>query len=203
MEIQLQELINQIKKDGVETAEIEATAKLHAAEAEAAQIIAEAKAEADKILKQAKEENARFVRASEDAIRQAGRNLLISFRESVTRELDALVAARVSALDAQEEAALIIKVVEALAADSESDGMSVLLNQADMKTLEAALIADLKAKLLTGVTLQASDRFDGGFRVGIKDGAAYYDFSDEAVTDMLSNYLNPRVTALLKEAEGK
>ena len=55
--------------------------------------------------------------------------------------------------------------------------------------------------MLSGVTLKASDQFDGGFRIAVKDGGVYYDFSSEAVADMLSNYLSPKVTALLKEAE--
>ena len=41
----------------------------------------------------------------------------------------------------------------------------------------------------------------GATAYGIRSGNAYYDYSAEAVTDMLSNYLSPRVTALLKEAE--
>ena len=87
MEVQLQELIDQIKKDGVEAAETEAEAIVKAAKEKAEQIIADAQAQADRILADAKAENDRMTRASEDAIRQAGRNLLISFRESVTREL--------------------------------------------------------------------------------------------------------------------
>ena len=55
--------------------------------------------------------------------------------------------------------------------------------------------------MLSGVTLKASDQFDGGFRIAVKDGGVYYDFSSEAVVDMLSNYLSPKATALLKEAE--
>ena len=85
MEIQLRELIDQIKKDGVEAAESEAQAILKAANDEAEKIILSAKAEAKRILQEAKKENERMVKSSEDAIRQAGRNLLISFRESVTR----------------------------------------------------------------------------------------------------------------------
>ena len=90
MEIQLRELIDQIRKDGVETAETEAEAILKAANEKAEKIIADAQAQADKILSDAKKENERMVKSSEDSIRQAGRNLLISFRESVTRELDAI-----------------------------------------------------------------------------------------------------------------
>ncbi|MGN1267147.1 MAG: hypothetical protein ACI4UH_04330, partial [Dorea sp.] len=82
MEIQLQDLIDQIKKDGVESAEAEADAILNAAKAEAAKIISDAQVQADKMLLNAKNENERMVKSSEDAIRQAGRNLLISFRES-------------------------------------------------------------------------------------------------------------------------
>ena len=47
MEIQLQELIDQIKKDGVEAAATEAEAVLKAAKAEAEKIISDAKAEAE------------------------------------------------------------------------------------------------------------------------------------------------------------
>ena len=55
--------------------------------------------------------------------------------------------------------------------------------------------------MLKGITLKANNNFDGGFRIAVKEGGAYYDYSAEAVTDMLANYLSPRVTALLKEAE--
>ena len=79
MEIQLHELIDQIKKDGVDAAETEADAILKSAKDEAEKIISNAKAEADKIMLNAKAENERMVKSSEDAIRQAGRNLLISF----------------------------------------------------------------------------------------------------------------------------
>ena len=66
---------------------------------------------------------------------------------------------------------------------------------------KGTLVAGLNERMLKGVTLKANDNFDGGFRIAANDGRAYYDYSAEAVTDMLSNYLSPKVTALLKEAE--
>ena len=48
MEIQLQELIDQIKKDGVEAAETEAESILKSAKAEADRIVSDAKAEAER-----------------------------------------------------------------------------------------------------------------------------------------------------------
>ena len=118
MEIQLKELIDQIKKDGVEAAESEAQAILKAANDEAEKIILSAKAEAERILQEAKKENERITKSSEDAIRQAGRNLLISFRESVARELKAIVGENVNAVYSSDAfAGLIISIVESVVAE--------------------------------------------------------------------------------------
>lgn len=202
MEIQLQELIEQIKKDGVDAAETKAESILEAAKAEAEKIIADAKAQAEKMIADAKNENAKTVRSGEDALRQAGRNLLISFRESVTRELKAIVSDNVNAVYSSDAfAKLVVSAVEAWAGKPEADDISVVLNSSDLEKLEETLLAELKAKMLKGVMLKANNNFDGGFRIAVNNGAVYYDYSAEAVTDMLSNYLSPAVTALLKEAE--
>ena len=202
MEIQLQELIDQIKNDGVKAAECEADAILASAKAEAEKIVAEAKAEADKIIANAKSENDRIVKSGEDAIRQAGRNLLISFRESVTRELNVILGENVSAVYSSENLAkIVINVVESWAKKEDADSIEVILNSESLKEFEDTILAGLKEKMICGVTLKANDNFDGGFRIAVNDGGAYYDYSAEAVVEMLSNYLSPKVTALLKEAE--
>ena len=202
MEIQLQELIDQIKKDGVDAAETQAEAIIVSAKAEAEKIIADAKAEADRIMANAKAENAKTVKSGEDALRQAGRNLLISFRESVARELAAIISSNVNTVYSSDDfAKLIVNVVECWAGKPEAEDLTVILNSSDLIKLEEAVFSELKAKMLGGVTLKANDNFDGGFRIVVDNGAIYYDYSAEAVTDMLSNYLSPRVTALLKEAE--
>ena len=202
MEIQLQELIDQIKKDGVEAAEAQAAAILETAKAEAERIISDANAQADKIMADAKNENERIVKSGEDAIRQAGRNLLISFRESVAKELNAIIGENVSSVYSSGTLPqLIVKAVESWLSKSEATDISVILSGEDLTKLETALLTELKAKMLIGVTLKANDNFDGGFRIAVNGDGAYYDYSKDAVTDMLSNYLSPKITALLKEAE--
>ena len=202
MEIQLQELIDQIKKDGIEAAENEAASILAAAKVEAQKIVEEANSEADKIMANAKLENERLVKSSEDAIRQAGRNLLISFRESISKELNVILSEKVSDVYSSEAFSdLIINVIENLSSDKDSQNIEVILNAETLRSLEDAVLAGLKEKMLNGVTLRANDNFDGGFRIAKKDGDAYYDYSTEAVVEMLSNFLSPKVTKLLKEAE--
>jgi len=202
MEIQLQELIDQIKKDGVETAQSEAKAIVDAAKAEAAKIIADANAQSDSILAAAKAENARLVKSSEDAIRQAGRNLLISFRESVACELNAIIGETAQKVYSSDSLCELVKnVVSAWAEKPEVEDIAVVLNEADRQTLEGSMLAALGERIGKGVTLKANDNFDGGFRIAVNEGGAYYDYSKEAVVEMLSNYLSPRVKELLKEAE--
>ena len=202
MEIQLQELINQIKQDGVAAAEAEAKAIVDGAKAEAQKILSDAQTKADDILNNAKLENQRIVKSGEDAIRQAGRNLLISFRESVARELSVILDKQVSALYSSDAfAGLIMKTVEEWAKKPEVESITLLLTGDDLKRLEDTLLAEIRAKMLNGVSLKASDSFDGGFRIAVNNGNAYYDYSADAVVEMLSNYLSPQITRLLKEAE--
>lgn len=202
MEIQLQELIDQIKKDGVEVAETEAKSIVESAKAEAEKIIADAKAQADRILADAKSENERMMKSSDDAIRQAGRNLLISFRESVTKELNAIVGETVdSVYSADSLPQLVINVVENWAKKPDVENIEVILNSNDIQLLEKTALSSLKERITKGVTLKANDNFDGGFRIAVNNGGAYYDYSTGAVVDMMSNYLSPKVVKLLKEAE--
>lgn len=202
MEVQLQELIEQIKKDGVAVAEAEAKTIVSTANAEAERIIAEAQAQADKIMAEAKAETERMTKSSEDAIRQAGRNLLISFRESVTRELKTIIGENVNTVYSSNDfAELIINIVENWTNKPDAEDVTMIMNSKDLNKFEENILASLREKMLKGIILKANDNFDGGFRIAVNNGTAYYDYSTEAVVDMLSNYLSPKVTELLKEAK--
>ena len=202
MEVQLEALIEQIKKDGVAAAEAEAAAIIEAAKKEACEIVADAEDRAEKILTAARGETERMTKSSEDAIKQAGRNLLLSFRESVAKELRAITKKGVfEAYSSDKTASLIVSVIESWAKKPDTESLTLILNSEDLSALENAILAGLKEKMLSGVTLRANDSFNGGFRIAVNDEGAYYDYSAEAVINMLSNYLSQRVTELLKEAE--
>jgi len=97
MDIQLQELIDKIKSDGVASAENEAKRIISEAEEKAQHILSDAQKKADALMQTAKAENSRMEKASIDAIRQAGRNVLISFRYSIISQLNAIIKKDASA----------------------------------------------------------------------------------------------------------
>lgn len=201
MDIQLQELIEKIKKDGVASAEAAAQKIIAEAEKKAASIVSEAEARADSIVKTAKAETERMEKASEDAIAQAGRNLIISFRDGINRELSALVgSATEKAMDADLMKKVIPEAVKAWAANNDESDVSVLLPAKDVKALEGGLKTALKGKLSKGLEIKADSTLAAGFRIGTKGDEAFYDFSAEEVASLFSAYLNPKTTELMKKA---
>ncbi|MDR2898339.1 MAG: V-type ATP synthase subunit E [Spirochaetaceae bacterium] len=201
MDVQLQELIDKIKKDGVESAESSAAAIVAEAEKKAAAIIQEAEKSAADLVAKAKIENDRAEKAGVASIRQAARNLIISFRDSIVAELSALVASETEkAFDPSTLKTLIPEVVKNWFKDEDADSVSVLLSEKDLAAVESGFKSALKDELAKGLEVKADASLSAGFRVGVKNGAAYYDFSAEAVAELFSSYLNPRIAEILKAA---
>ncbi len=201
MDVQLQELIDKIKKDGVASAEAEAAKKIAEAEKKAESIIADAQDKAAEIIRNAKAETERMEKASEEAIVQAGRNMLLSFKDSLVAELDGLIQAETAKAATKDVLAkLIPETVKAWAKNSDASELSVLLAEKDLKSLESALTGDLKAEISKGLEIKPDKTLTAGFRIGVKNGAAYYDYSAESLAEMFGAYLNPKVAALMKTA---
>ena len=201
MDIQLQELIEKIKKDGVSSAETAAHKIIADAEKKASSIVSDAEVKADSIIKTAKAETERMEKASEDAIAQAGRNLIISFRDGINKELSAIVNSETEkAMDKDLLKKLIPETVKAWSANPDADDVSVLLPAKDLKALETSLKTALKAKISKGLVIKSDASLSAGFRIGSKNGSAFYDFSAEEVAALFSAYLNPKTTEIMKKA---
>lgn len=201
MDVQLQELIDKIKKDGVAAAESDAAKIIADAEKKAEAKVAEAEAKAAEILKSAKIETERMEKASEEAIVQAGRNMLLSFKDSLICELDGLLKAETEkAVSKDVLAKLVPETVKAWAKNNDASELSVLLSEKDLNELEAALTTELKAEIAKGLEIKPDKTMSAGFKIGVNNGAAYYDYSAESLAEMFAAYLNPKVAGLMKEA---
>ena len=201
MDVQLQELIDKIKKDGVASAEKSAAAIIAEAEKKAASIVAGAEAQAAEIIKNGNAETTRMEKASIDAIRQAARNIILTFRDSITAQLNSIISVQVSqAYSAEMLKTVIPETIKAWAAQTDADDISVLLPAKDAEALQDYFISALKSELAKGLELKADKTLDAGFRIGSRDGAAYYDFSAESVAALFAAYLNPRTALIMKDA---
>lgn len=201
MDFQLQELIDKIKKDGVSSAEAAAAQITADAEKKAASIVEEAQKKSDDMIKNARAEIARLEKASEDAVTQACRNMLITFRDSLIAELDSLIQSEAGkAYSSDLMKTLIPETVKAWSKNADASELSVILSEKDLKSLENELKAALKAEIAKGLEIKPDSALSAGFRIGVNNGAAFYDYSAESVADLFSAYLNPRVAAIMKES---
>ena len=201
MDVQLQELIDKIKKDGVAAAEKDAAKIIADSEKKAEAIIEEAQSKAADIIKSAKSETKKMEKASEEAIVQAGRNMLLSFKDALIGEFDGLIQEGTEkALSKDVLTKLVPETVKAWAKNSDASELSVLLSDKDLKALEKSLKTSLKAEIKKGLEVKPDKTLTAGFRIGVKNGAAFYDYSAESLAEMFAAYLNPKVAALMKVA---
>ena len=201
MDVQLQELIDKIKKDGVAAAEKDAAKIIANSEKKAEAIIEEAQSKAAEIIKSAQSETKKMEKASEEAIIQAGRNMLLSFKDALIGELDGLIQNETEkALSKDVLTKLVPETVKAWAKNSDASELSVLLSEKDLKAIESSLNTALKAEIKKGLEIKPDKTLNAGFRIGVKNGAAFYDYSAESLAEMFAAYLNPKVAALMKVA---
>ncbi|HOX12322.1 MAG TPA: V-type ATP synthase subunit E [Spirochaetia bacterium] len=193
MDIRLQELLDKIRKDGIEAAQTDAAKVLAEAEERRRAVLAEADREAKALLAKAKADADRFEEAGKAALEQAARNLVISFRTEIEAVLAAIV--RTDTEKALSGPVLEAAIPAVLAAwkDKGTDDLAVLLPPAELSKLEASFRKKLESELKKGLELRPFPGIKAGFRIAEKGGAAYYDFSADSLAEMISQYLNARL----------
>ena len=200
MDIQLNELIDKIKKEGIESAQAGAAQLKAAAEAEAKRIVDDARRQAEGIVSAGKADAERSEKAGIAALEQASRNLVLAFRGEIQGLLDRLVSETVSsAYSADVVKAVLPELVKNWAVKN-TDSLTALLSGEDLKKLDDSFRSSLASSLKGGVDFKAGKTLDAGFHIAEKDGSAFYDFSAEAVSRLLSSYLNPRLAEILQGA---
>jgi len=200
MEIQVQELIDKIKKDGIKAASDEANRVKAEADTEARRLVDNAKKEADDIIARAKQDAERSERAGIAALQQASRNLVLAFRDEIQALLNRIVSENVNASyndDVLKNA--LPEMLKSWAQSKQSD-LSVILPEGELNKLQGFFNDKLKDQLNKGVELKSNRKLTAGFHISNKEGSVYYDFSSEAVAQLLSSYLNPKLAELLKDS---
>jgi len=199
MEIQLQELIDKIKKDGIESASGESARIISEADAEAVRIIAVAQKEAADIVSRGKADAERSEKAGVVALEQASRNLVLAFKGEIQTLLDKLIVKETASAFSEETfKAALPEILKAWA--SKGGSLDLLLPEEILKKIQSWFNEKLITEIKKGVELKSDRNLGAGFRIANRDGSAYYDFSAESVAQLISAYLNPRLAEILKTA---
>ena len=197
MEMELKDLIDKIKKDGVEQAESDASAVMEQAQAKASKILEDANKQKESILKEAESTASAFRKSTEQALKQSARDVLLSLRDRVGEFFARLVKEKVK--DELNQGALkdiIVKTVDHCVSKGSVD-IEILVNDKDKAVLEKALFSALAKDIKEKVTVKGSKAVDKGFRIGEKGKDSYLDFTDQAIAEGFRRYLNPKLIETL------
>jgi V/A-type H+-transporting ATPase subunit E len=201
MAVQVQEIIDRIKAEGIQATRAEAEGIIAGAKAEAAAELARAQVEAKAILEKARAEAERELASGKAALANAARDTMLLLRKEIQGLADSLILKDVKeAMGGDTMAALLPAVIKAMG--QSAAGASISLPEADFRRLESRLHSLLAEELRAGLTLKPHARLKSGFRISMKEGAAYYDYSAEAVAEALSQLLGPSLAALVRQQTG-
>ncbi|MFH1767697.1 MAG: hypothetical protein ABH858_00865 [Candidatus Omnitrophota bacterium] len=201
MEVKLDTLIDKIKQDGVVEAKKQSEAIIKQARDEAESLVKKAKEEAGKIRDNAGKEAERFQKNGEAALKQAGRDLILSLKDKVRVIFEVLLREKIGEqLDGQFLNEVILKIIDNWSPQS---GISweILINPRDEKNLRELISGGIAEKIAKGIEIKISPAVEKGLRLGVKDKNLYYEFSDESIAQSLAEFLSPRIGDLLKAGQ--
>ena len=180
MEIQIQDLVTSIKKEGLEKAQAEADRLIAEANEKARKILLDAEDKARGMTeKAAAEANALKASALEDAA-QARRDAAIAFKDEIKGEFEKLLARDIRAVMDKDT---LVRLIAAALGDEDP-----ALYTAEIAKAQEGLAAELAQELKQGLSVRVSKQVKAGFRLTANDGSGYFDCSDEEIMKMLEPY---------------
>ncbi|MBC47222.1 MAG: hypothetical protein CMF30_05270 [Kiritimatiellaceae bacterium] len=192
---EIQYLIDQIQKEGVEKAELEAEKIINDAKSEAEKIINDAKSEAEKSKSEAIDEAKSLKNKSITAIEQAARDLLITLGQSCEKVvLSTLDVSIKKELKHEFLTILIKKIIE-----NQNESLSVILNESDAKNL-IGLVSDIAKENSNEIDLSVDSNILSGFKIQFKENQVFLDYTNESLTSSLSEFLRPELAKIVSEA---
>lgn len=182
MELQIQDLVSSIKKEGIEAARAEADKLIAQAKEEAASIVANAQEEAARITAKSSQEIEMLRGSAKVSAQQAQRDAVLSFKDAVKGEFEKILSADVKKTMQGDTLAKLIGA--ALAGEDPAKYVAEVAEVTD------GLKGEMAEKVKNGLEIRVSKEVRSGFRLAAKDGSGYFDCTEEEITKMLMPFFS-------------
>jgi V/A-type H+-transporting ATPase subunit E len=210
VDTKLQDLIETLKKHGVESGEAASRQIVEEAENKAAEILALASRESEGIVKDAREEADRIMRQLHASMEIAASQFLTNLKRHVETNLLSLpLKGKVN--DTLKDTTFLKEIistcVKEFAGGTGASDLTILVSKEQRDQLE-----DLVVNLITRLGEEKGDRVklklktDGvnyGFMIGKTDGSVMLDFTGEAFLSLFLGYLSPKFHEFFKTIDFK
>jgi V/A-type H+/Na+-transporting ATPase subunit E len=197
---ELQGLLDRINEEGIKKAESEKANIVNAAKQEADNIIKRAKIEAEQIIKKSNESASKNEERAKATIQQAARDIIIELNLSLQKRMHNCVKDLVTdAMTPKLMGDIISKLSDQYIKTSGKEAaLNLVFPQKNLNDIVDRLKKTLINSFKETPEIFPGHDFTAGMKVGIKGSDVYLDFSDEALTEMICEYIGPRLTSALK-----
>ena len=197
MEMQLNSLIEKIKKDGIIETKKKSEEIIKQAEERKEAIIKEAEDKSGFIIREAEAKTAKLKDNSQKAIIQAVRDATLSLKEEIKNLLDSILKQEIQrSLSDDVIKELILGIAKGWSKDRQG-ALEISLSKQDKDRLEKLILSKFKSELASGMTLKVNPNINKGLYIGIKGKDFHYDFTDEAILEILKEYLRPFIVKMI------
>ena len=196
----VQGLLDKIHNDGIAKAEQEKEAIIAAAKEEAARIVAEAREQAENLKKSARTEAQAEQNKANAAIRQAARDAVIALKADLLAKLNAVVHSCIGdAMTPEVMKQIILTMAQSYAKDANAgESLEVLISKQEQEQTQAFLKEQLLKELKASPVIELTTDFNSGLQISFRDSDVYFDFSDDALAEVICRFVGPKLTAVIK-----
>jgi V/A-type H+-transporting ATPase subunit E len=180
MELQIQDLVSSIRKEGIEVANAEAESILAEAKKKAELLLASAKAEAQQNKEAMEKEIAILKESAAVSAEQAKRDAVLAFKSEIQEEFQKILSVDIGKVVSGEALGSLIRAAVS--------GQDVSELVAEVTQVSDGLKAELAKEIKEGLEIRPGKNVQKGFRLAAKDGSGYFDCSDEGIMEMLMPY---------------
>ena len=181
MELQIQDLVSSIRKEGIDAANSEAESILAEAKKKAEAIVADARTEAKRAKESAEKEIDILRESAIVSSEQAKRDAMLAFKTEVQAAFEKILSAKIQkSLDGE----ALGKLIRAAVQGEELSGYI-----AEVAEVTDSLKNELADEIKNGLTISPTKGVRAGFKLAANDGSGYCDCSDDEIMQMLMPYV--------------
>jgi len=199
---ELQNLLEKIQEEGVKKADSEKSKILSEAKSEAEKIIADAEKRAEDLIEKSEEDAKRNEERAANTIKQASRDIVIALNSELQDRLKNVVKECVGESMTPEMMGKLILAMQKNYIEKtgiSEPGIEVLLNEKDREVMEKFIKSSLLSDLKSNPEISIGHDFTSGLKIGFKGNDLFFDFSDDALAEMICAYVGPRLAAIISK----
>lgn len=157
------------------------------------------KNKAEEKIKKAEEESNRMKQALLDELELAARDLVLSLEKRVLELFKNVLEEKLNTSFTKDPVYFIRTIFHKW--QSSVQGWKICLSKQDSEKLTEELLAALQKKIKEGIEIQIDPEIKAGFKVMVKDGSYYLDFTAGTMAELLMERVSPVLQRVLRKVK--